>query len=104
MPPVRPPSRRRKGPYDPTRVTSQSGKKLAMALLWDGQGEGSHLGGEQPLAEAIAMGGTLKVALLMSCGAVGSQNLDLQQVLETTSHDLRDQGPNNVSSMSWFGS
>ncbi len=50
------------------------------------------MGGEQPHAVAIAMGGALIGAVLMELGAGEGGNLGLQQVLETAANDLRDQG------------
>jgi hypothetical protein len=61
-----------------------------MAQLWDGQGEVTHLGGEQP--PAVAMGGVLIGATPVELGAGERGNPWLQQLLKAASHDLRDQG------------
>ena len=71
------------------RGSSQSGKKLPRlkyssgeALrLWDGQSDDAHLGGEQTLAVAIAVG-----------GSNGSGGLGFQRIPVAPAHDLRDQG------------
>jgi hypothetical protein len=57
-----------------------------------GKGQVPHLGGEQPPAVAVAMGGALIGATLVELGAGECGNLGLQQVLEPAAHDLRDQG------------
>ena len=83
----RPPSPRRKElcrPCDAARASP--------AQFGDGQSEIAHLGGEQPLAVAVAVGGALIRAALMARGTNGSGDLSLQQILETPAHDLRDQG------------
>ncbi len=74
------------------RGSSQSGKKIALAQFGDGQAEIAYLGGEQPLAVAVAVGGALVRAALMARGPNGSGDLSLQQILEAPAHDLRDQG------------
>ena len=68
------------------------GKEAALAEFGDGQAEVTHLGGEQPLAVAIAVGGSLIRAAFMASGSNGSGDLGLQQILEAPAHDLRDQG------------
>lgn len=49
-----------------------------MAELGDGQGEVAHLGGEQSLAVAVAVGGALIRTALMARGSNGSGDLGLQ--------------------------
>jgi len=81
-----------KGLVDPAAGLKPVGEEAAMAQLWDGQGQVPHLGGEQPPAVAVAVGGALIGATLVELGAGERGNLGLQQVLEPTAHDLRDQG------------
>ena len=68
------------------------GEEAALPQFWDGQAEVAHLGGEQSLAVAVAVGGALIRAAFMARGSNGSGNLGLQQILEAPAHDLRDQG------------
>jgi hypothetical protein len=51
-------------PLAPAAWFEPVGEKAALAQLGDGQGEIAHLGGEKPLAVAIAMGGALIGAAL----------------------------------------
>ena len=60
--------------------------------LVDGPGQVSHLGGEHPLAVAVAVVGTFVRAALVELGANGSAHPGFQQVLEPPAHDLRNQG------------
>ena len=80
------------GLIDPTAGFEPVGEEAALPEFGDGQGEIAHLGGEQPLPVAVAVGGALIRAALMELGASEGRNLGLQQVLEAPPHDLRDQG------------
>ena len=77
---------------DPATRLEPVREEAALPQLGDGQAEIAHLGGQQPLAVAIAVGGALIRAALMARGTNGSGDLSLQQILETPAHDLRDQG------------
>jgi hypothetical protein len=52
------------GHVDPAARLEPVWEEAAMAQLWDGQGQVPHLGGEQPPAVAVAMGGALIGATL----------------------------------------
>jgi len=80
------------GLVDPPAWLEPVGEEAALAQLGDGEGEVANLGGEHPLAVAVAMGGALIGAALVELGAGEGGNLSLQQVLEPPAHDLRDQG------------
>jgi hypothetical protein len=68
------------------------GAEAALVQLGDDQGEVAHLGRQHPLAGAIAVGGALIGASLMELGVGQGRNLSLQQVLEASAQDFRDQG------------
>ena len=77
---------------EPAARLEPVGKEAALTQFGDSQAEIAHLGGEQPLAVAVAVGGALIRAALMARGTNGSGDLGFQQILETPAHDLRDQG------------
>ena len=54
---------------DPSAGLQLVGEEAALAQLWDGQGEVTHLGGEQPPAVDVAVGGALIGATLVELGA-----------------------------------
>ena len=80
------------GLVDPAARLEPVGEEAALPQFGDSQAEIAHLGGEQPLAVAVAVRGALIRAALMARGTYGRGNLSLQQILEAPAHDLRDQG------------
>ena len=80
------------GLVDPATWFEPVGEEAALSQLGDGEGEVADLGGEHPLAVAVAMGGALIGATLMELGAGEGGHLGFQQVLKASAHDLRDQG------------
>ena len=80
------------GLIDPAAWLKPIWKEAALPQFWDGQADVAHLGGEQTLAVAIAVGGALIRAAFMASGSNGSGDLGFQQILEAPAHDLRDQG------------
>ncbi len=80
------------GLVEPAAWLEPVGEEAALSQPGNGQGEVTHLGGEQPLAVAVAVGGPFVRAALVDLGANGSGHPGFQQILETPPHDLRDQG------------
>ena len=78
------------GLVDPAARLEPVGEEAALPQFGDGQGEIAHLGGEQPLAVAVAVGRALIGAALMELGAGQGRNLSLQQALEAPAHDLME--------------
>jgi hypothetical protein len=77
---------------DPAAGFEPVGKEAALPEFGDGQGEVTHLGGEHPLAVAVAVGGPIVRAALVELGTNGSGHSGFQEVLKTPAHDLWDQG------------
>ncbi len=67
-------------------------EEAALAQFGDGEGEVAHLGGENPLAVAVAVRGAFIRPAFMELSTDGGSDLGLQQVLEAPAQDLRDQG------------
>ena len=55
------------------------GEEAALPQFGDGQGEVAYLGGEQPLAVAVAVGRALIGAALMELGTGQGRNLGLSR-------------------------
>jgi len=66
------------GLVDPAAWLEPVGEEAALPQFGDGQGEVAHLGGEQSLAVAVAVGGALIRTALMARGSNGSGDLGLQ--------------------------
>jgi hypothetical protein len=58
---------------DPAARLEPVGEEAALPQFGDGQGEIAHLGGEQPLAVAVAVGRALIGAALMELGPVRAE-------------------------------
>jgi len=66
------------GLVDPATRLEPVGEEAALPQVGDSQAENAHLGGKQPLAVAVAVGGALIRAALMARGTNGRGDLSLQ--------------------------
>jgi len=73
------------------------GEVAALAQLWDGKVDVTHLGIIQPPAVAIGIGGALIEATHVELGAVERGNPCLQQLLKAAAQDLRHQGASDYA-------